>query len=323
MLIVSHSITIGSTAYTSAAHSRLITLRTNASLGTPVNSASITLAPPDDISVTPGDDVVVELGYDDSLSTVFTGLVESVDWAVEDVTIRAAGAFRGLISARFNSFFEKSKAGDIVSNVAGLLEVSTGNVESGLELPAFALSNGLNAYDALRGLAERCGFVFYADADDKLVFAKYDPAETHPFQFGVNIVTLRVEGSAEAVTGTEIYGESPSSLGQGQEAYSWLTKKDVKGSAGASGAMTVQRFDPAIRTQEDAGKIAEAALALLRAKRTCNVKTLGAPEVHLGDEIEISDMPLSDQNGTFKVTGVSHRLDVKKGFFTIIDGIEA
>ena len=171
MLIVSHSVTIGSAAYNSAGHSRLITLRTNASLGTPVNSATITLAPPDDISVTPGDDVVIELGYDDSLSTVFTGLVESVDWAVEGVTIRAAGAFRGLISARFNSFFEKSKAGDIVSNVAGLLEVSTGNVESGLELPAFALSNGLNAYDALRGLAERCGFDFYADADDAVCHA--------------------------------------------------------------------------------------------------------------------------------------------------------
>ena len=85
--------------------------------------------------------------------------------------------------------------------------------------------------------------------------------------------------------------------------------------------MIWRRFDPVARTQEDADKIAEAALAALSAKRTCTLKALGAPEVQLGDAVEISQMPMDDQNGTFKVIGVVHRLDVKKGFYTVIDGL--
>ena len=261
MLTVHHRITVGSAAYTSAAQSRLIGLRTHAALSTPVNSAWIAFAPALGVSVAPGDEVRVELGYGDDLKPVFTGTVEAVDWGIEQVAFRAAGAFRALVRARLNRFFEKSTAGDMVSNVAGLLDMATGSVEAGLEFQAYAFSDDVSAYDGLRQLAERCGFDLYADVDDTLVFAKYAPAQTHALQFGVNLLSLRVDQATETITGIEVYGESPSSLGQGQDAYSWLTKKDVKGTAGGSGGMIWRRFDPAARTQEDAGKIAEAVLA--------------------------------------------------------------
>jgi phage protein D len=319
MLTVQHRITIGSAAYES---SRLVSLRTSAALAVPVNTASVVLAPPDGISAAPGDEIEIELGYGDDLQTVFTGLVESVDWSIEGVAIRAASAFRGLVSERFNRFFEKPKAGDIVSDVAGLVDVRTGDVEPGLEFPTYALSDGVTAYDALRTLAERCGFDLYADTDDKLVFAPYTPSQTHPFQFGVNILSLNVKTVRAPIGGVEIYGESPASLGQGQDAASWLTKKDVKGTAGGGDGLTVRRFEPAARTQEDAAKIAQAILDAFSATRACTLTVLGAPAVHLGHAVDISDMPHDDQNGTFKVVGVSHRLDTKKGFYTIINGLE-
>ncbi len=300
----------------------MVNLRNSAARTAPGNTASVVFAPPDGIAAAPDDEVVIEIGYGDDLQTVFTGLVESVDWAIEGVAIRAASRFRGLVSARFNRYFEKPKAGDIVSDVAGLLDIGTGSVEPGLEFPTFALSDGVTAYDALRGLAERCGFDLYADADDKLIFAPYSAGETHAFQFGVNILALRVETLKASVTGVEIYGESPASLGQGQDASSWLTKKDVKGTAGGGDGLTVRRFEPAARTQEDAGKIAEAVLAAANAARACTLTVLGAPAVRLGDAVKISELPVGDQNGTFKVIGVAHRVDIKKGFYTIIDGLE-
>ncbi|MBW8873919.1 MAG: hypothetical protein JF614_03070 [Acidobacteria bacterium] len=324
MQIVNHRVTVGSTAYGSG-HSRLVGLRTQAALSTPVNCAWIVLAPAAGVSVAPGDAVSVELGYGDDLKTVFTGTVETVDRGIEQVAFRAAGAARALVNARFNRFFEKSKAGDIVANVAGLLDVATGSVEPGLEFQAYAFSDGVTTWDGLRQLAERCGFDLYADVEDQLVFAQYAPAATHPFQFGVNVLSLRVDRPAATITGAEVYGESPSSFGQGQEAYSWLTKKDVKGVAGGSGGSggTIsRRFDPAVRTQEDAGRVAQAVLAALSARRACTLKALGAPAVRLGDAVEISRMPQTDQNGTFKVTGVTHRLDVKTGFSSIIDGLD-
>jgi hypothetical protein len=321
MQVVKHRVTLGGVAHSSG-HSRLIGLRTQAALSTPVNSAWIALAPAEGISVSPGDPVSVELGYDDDLKTVFTGAVETVDWGIGQVAFRAAGAARALVNARCNRFFEKSKAGDIVADLAGLLDVATGNVEPGLEFQAYAFSDGVTPWDGLRQLAERCGFDLYADVEDQLVFARYAPAATHPFQFGVNVLSLRVDRPAETVTGAEVYGESPSSFGQGQEAYSWLTKKDVKGTAGGKGGIIARRFDPAVRTAEDAGRVAQAVLTALSARRACTLKTLGAPEVRLGDAVAISRMPQDDQNGTFKVTAVSHRLDVRTGFSSLIEGAD-
>lgn len=322
MLTVKHRITVGSTTYTSTDQSRLVRLHTHAALSTPVNSARISLAPALGVSVAVDDTVRVELGYGEDLHTVFTGIVEAVDWEIAQVTCRAAGAHRALVSARLNRVYEKAKAGDIVTNVAGLLAVATERVEPGLEFHAYALSHGMTAYDALHQLAERCGFDLYADVEDALVFAAYAAAQTHSFQFGVNILSLHIEQPAAVITGIEVYGESPASLGQGQEAASWLTKKDVKGTAGGDGGVTWRYFDPAARTQEDAGKIAEAALAMWRTRRACTLKVLGAPQVRLGDAVAIRRMPVEDQNGTFKVTGVAHHLDVKHGFYTVIDGLD-
>ena len=76
------------------------------------------------------------------------------------MVFRAAGASRALVSARFNRFYEKSKAGDIVSNVAGLLDIATGSVESGLEFQAYALSDGVTAYDGLRQLPNGVALTF-------------------------------------------------------------------------------------------------------------------------------------------------------------------
>ncbi len=322
MITVSHRITIGSADYTSAAHSRLVELRTLCALGTPVNTARITLAPAVGLTIAPEDEVAIEVGYEDELEPIFTGIVGAADWDIERVTVHAVGAFHRLVGARFNRFYEKSKAGDIVSDIAGLLDISTGTVESGLEFPAYAFSGGLNAYDSLRQLAQRCGFDLYADVDDQIVFAPYEPAETHPFQYGVNILALRLDHPTDGITGAEIFGDSPASHGQGPDSTSWLTKKEVKGSAGDTGSGVWRRFDPAVRTQEDAGRIAEAVLDALRSRRACTLDVLGAPAARLGDAIEISSMPLDDQNGTFKITSVEHRLDIRKGFFTRICGLE-
>src|SRR5436305_10200297 len=321
MLIVNHRVTVGGTAHSSG-RSRLVGLRTRAALSTPVNSAWIALAPPAGVTVAPDDPVSVELGYGDDLKTVFTGTVETVDWSIGQVAFRAAGAARALVNARLNRFFEKSTAGDIVTDLAGLLDVVTGSVEPGLEFQAYAFSDGVTPWDGLRQLAERCGFDLYSDVEDQLVFARYVPAATHPFQFGVNVLSLRVDRPAETITGAEVYGESPSSFGQGQEAYSWLTKKDVKGTAGGKSGIVARRFDPAVRTAEDAGRVAQAVLAALSSRRACTLKALGAPEVRLGDAVTISRMPQDDQNGTFKVTGVAHRLDVRTGFSSLIEGVD-
>lgn len=323
MLNVSHKITIGSAQYTSADHTRLVDMQARPALDVPVNTCRLVLAPPDDLSVATADEVTVEIGYDDNLELIFTGIAGAVDWGIESVSIEAVGSVQRLLAARLNHFYEKPKAGDIVSDVLSRFGLSSGNVESGIDFPAYVLGENQPAYDHLRTLAQQCGFDLYADTEDKVVFAAYRAASTHAFEYGKNILALEADERAVPVTGVEVYGESPASHGQGTEAYSWLTKKEVKGSAGDTSGI-VQRFtDPTACTLEAAGQMAKAAFAVAGVKRRGVMKVLGAPAVKLGDAVKISGMPVESQNGTFKVTGIQHRINVKNGFLTSIRYEEA
>src|SRR5579863_2142021 len=128
-MTVGHKITIGSSVYSSTDHSRLTALRVQCALDVPVNAASITLAPPDGIAASPDNKVAVELGYDDSMSLVFTGLVDSAEYGIDALRVHAMGSFRKLLAARFNQLYERSTTGDIVSALAARLGLNTGNLD--------------------------------------------------------------------------------------------------------------------------------------------------------------------------------------------------
>lgn len=318
MLTVKHKITIGSGTYTLGNETRLLDLKMQAALDIPVNGCRIVLGPPQGLTIAAEDTVSVELGYGDQLEQVFTGTVNSVDWGIERVTVYALGAFQTLATARLNLVYQKPKGGDIVSDIVGKLKLTKDKVEPGLSFEAYALGETQTAYEHLCGLARQCGFDLYANTEDKLVFAKYQAATTHEFKYAVDILSFSLDQPTAPITGVEIYGESPASLGQGADAASWFTKKEVKGSAGGKSGLVIRLADPTARTQDAAGKIAEAILAIHKSKQSGVLKTLGAPGVKLGDAVKVTEMPVSSQNGTFKVTSVTHILNIKRGFMTTI-----
>jgi hypothetical protein len=320
MLKVTHKIKIGKTTYASGDKSHLIDLRSHSSLDVPVNSCRIVLGMPKSLTIAPEDSVSVELGYDKTQTLVFTGKVSSVDWGIDRVSIYAAGGFEPLTAARFNLLFEKPNAGDIVKDIVqSRLKLPVAKIEDGVKFLVYALGDRYSAYDDLKSLARQCGFDFYANTEDKVVFAKYSAATTHEFKYGENILTFNLDQPTKSVTGVEIYGESPASQGQGEQAYSWLTKKEVKGTAGTSSAMTLRLADPTARTQQVANKIASSVLDSLPQRQRGLMKVLGNPKVKLGDGVKVSQMPISQQNGSFKITGVVHTLNRRSGFCTLID----
>jgi phage protein D len=318
MLTVKHKIIIGGGTYTLGNETRLLDLRMQTSLDIPVNACRIALGPSEGLTIAAEDAVSVELGYGDQLEKVFTGTVNSVDWGIEGVTVYGLGAFQTLVTARLNLVYQKPKGGDIVSDIVGKLKLTKDKVEPGLSFEAYALGENQTAYEHLRALARQCGFDLYANTEDKLVFAKYQAATTHEFKYGVDILSFTLDEATAPITGVEIYGESPASMGQGADSASWFTKKESKGSAGGKAGLVIRLADPTARTQDAAGKIAEAILAVHKPKQSGVLKTLGAPGVKLGDAVKVTEMPVSSQNGTFKVTGVSHALNIKRGFMTTI-----
>lgn len=318
MLQVTYKITIASNIYQSSDRTRLIDLRACASLEIPVNTCRIILSAAD-LAITPGDPVTVELGYDNQLALVFTGMVSSVDWGIDRVLIQATSSFQTLVTARFNLLYEKSPAKEIVEDICDRLNLSPGQIESGIEFPVYVLGDDRSVYDYLNILARQCGFDFYADPSDQVIFAPYQPTTTHSFQYSINILSCTAEDPATLVTGVEIYGESPTSFGQGTESYAWFTKQDVQGKAGDDSGIVKRWVDPTARTLDAASQIAVATLAAVQAKQQGSLRGLGNAAVKLGDAVEISQLPIASQNGTFKITQIVQILNAQQGFCTVIN----
>ncbi len=324
MLLVNYQITLGSTTYTTKDYPHLVSLQTSSTLAVPSHHCRLVLGQPQALKISPQDSITVKLGYGNSLNLIFTGIVETAEWGIDRVTVQAISSFRSLISARFNLLYEKPSAGDIVKDVAqSRLKLKVDKIESGLKFPVYALGDHISVYDHLSTLARQCGFEFYANSQDKVVFAKYKAVNTHRSTYGDSILNVVINDPAKGVTGVEIYGESPSSQGQGEQAYSWLTKKEVKGTAGSNTGVLLRLEDATARTEAIASTVAQSTLVRRQQKQRGQVTLLGDANLALGDAITIAKMPLSQQNGTFKIVGVNHRLNRQQGFYTLIDWEEA
>lgn len=317
MPTLQYQITLGSTRMTPTSQVALVSLSTDAELAVPVNACRLVVANPPALAV--GDAVEVKLGYDRALQSVFKGEIAHLSWAFDGLEVEAVSHLGRLTTTHLNLIFEKSTAKAIATDVAKRCQVSVGKAEDGIQFPVYALGDQTSAYGHLRHLADQCGFDLYGDRADKLVFAPYNPSQTHELTYGVDILAYHWSQRPSSLSGVEIYGESPASQGQGDKAYSWLTKKEVKGSSGNRSGTVLCRADPTARTQAIAGTIATALLKSQQVQRQGWVKILGNPAAGLGDRLSLAKLPTAAHNGRYKITGVRHRLSQRQGFCTTLD----
>ena len=319
MLSVHHDITIGSTQFKSGSNSRLIALESDATIGVPINNCRMTFTVPADLSFTEGDDVTVKVGYKDELSTIFTGIVRSIEWDIGSVTIEAHSVFQQIAALRTHAYFENAFVGDIVKSLASETDVGIGTVQSGARFAFFAVGSNQSVWQYIQDLATKCGVDFFANKDDKLVFGLPLSFELPTIlQFGINLLSCHIETSVSNLKGIEVYGESPASLGQGPESSSWFTKKEVKGSAGDNN--NVRRiYEPAARAQETAALFATGLWQGFKVKKKGILTLLGKADLEIGQLVMVSSMPSDSQNGMYKIVAVRHQIKKDKGFITILN----
>lgn len=318
MLKISYKIHLGRTTYTANDQTLLLDLRSQASLNVPVNTCQIVLGIPKNLQVSPKDPVSIEIGYDKQTTLIFTGRVTCVDWEIDRVNIEAASAFTDLTLLRLNRVYEKSHGGDIVKDILRQAKLTVGKVDNGIKFSVYTVGDRQTAWDRVHNLAQQCGFDIYANDRDRAIFSRYTAAATHTFTYGEDLLKYNSKQPQKGIEQVEIYGESPASQGQGEQAYSWLTKNEVKATAG-SGGNVLRLADPTARSQAVAQNIARGRLSHLKQKQEGQITAIGAANVKLGDAIQITKMPVSKQNGTFKVTGVKHILNRHQGFLTTIN----
>lgn len=311
-----YKITVGNTTLRTGTASRLLRLVTRAALAVPVHSCQLTVEAGVPLDIQPDAAVQIELGDNEELHQVFTGRMSRLQTSITTIQLEAFSSFSHLTRAHINGVYEKQSAGEIVDDLLGKLNVKKGKVEAGVQFATYTVSARHTAWAELHTLAQKCGFVLYADTADRAIFGKYQPGKTQRCHYGVHLLDYTWENRALPFDGVEIYGESPVGQGQSDEATAWLTKKEVKGAAGQTTGNVLRRVDATARTQNLARTLADNYRQGYQRQACGHVRLLGAPQVRLGDGLELAQMPVAAHNGLLHVTGVSHHLSITHGFVT-------
>lgn len=317
MLKPTYAVTLGSFRLASDHLAPLVALRVDRAKNAGADWATVTIGRAQAASVSAGDPATVELGWDGDTTLVFTGQVEAVTQEVAGTTVTAAGNQMKLMRARSDRTFTRQSAGQVVSALAGDAGVETDTVEDGIELPAYHVDSARRGWEHCLGLARRCGFDCYANADGTLVFAPFTTVvadETFRYRAEVLSASLQRWRPGGGVT---VVPESPAS-GQGDDTSAWLVKDPSPYQGQAGDTATLVLSDPLLRTK-DAADSAAAGLVAFQQRQvvTGDVELMGDPGVTLGQAIALSEMPDDSWNDTYQVVAVRHSLDGRRGFRTV------
>ncbi len=323
MLRPTYELIVGATTIDSANDiaAPVISIRAELAIDVPTSKLLITLASVDGLTVAEGDPISAALGYAaNGPHPVLEGTVDLVGLGITTHRVTGLSPMTALLDLRLHQTYEKQTAADIVSDLAGQAGLTVGQAEDGINFPAYVVDDSKNGYEHARILAEKCGFDLYLDVDNQLTFKSFEKTSAdHVFEYGVDVLALEVKRQEQAYGRVEVWGESPSSS-QGEDAASWLTKtpRDFMGQAGSGDPLLLIK-DRSIRTKAAAETYAQARLRRIeRQAVTGTVTVVGAPQVKLGDAIEIRSMPEADANGTYQVRRVHHHLSKTAGFITEI-----
>jgi phage protein D len=295
----------------------LLSLRVDLHLDTPADSCRLTLRPGKWIGdIKKRDPITVSLGYEEDLLAVFTGWLDTVEHGIRQTRTNFLGGSIKLLNFRVNEIYTDQTAGGIVKDLAAKAGLGVGEIQDGLDLPSYYVDNTHNAYDHIRELAERCAFDVYTTPYGGLTFKKYEPAETHPLEYGKNIISIDAVFRESAYQSVKAYGESPSSR-KGDDTTNWLTKDDISGEVGSGNQLEI--VDPAVRDTDTAEKVAQARLKVLSLSKFFKIVVVGSHKIKLGDAVEVKNMPDIYLNGKLKVMRVEHILNKSEGFTTHIE----
>lgn len=316
-----YKVRIGDETFDSASNPEILSISVDLDLDVPADCFEICLKPSSKASsLQVGDPVVLELGYQSSLSKVLTGAVHSVEANISQITVKGLSLVSLLSHMKVNQVYEKQTAGAIVKDLAEKMGIAVVEAEDGLSLPMYVVDDGKDAFCHMKDLARRCGFDLFLKGDGRLVFKRYARQTPRQFRYGRDVIEAEAEEPRPMASCVKVFGESPSGF-RGAETAHWSSKKVVEGIAG-SGEAVICIEDPAVRDKDTADKVASAILESLTTPLFGRLKALGNARLGLGDTIEIIDMPENRLNGEFEAVRVAHHYSKKEGFTSQVDWVK-
>jgi prophage tail gpP-like protein len=276
-------------------------------------------------SAAPGAVLIVSLGDGE---TVLTGKVATVAKRASSLRIEALDATAPLSSTRISATFRDLSVADIVNNLAGEAGVGTDTVDGDLKLETYAVDTRRTLWRHLKDLAALTGADLSASSDGKLRFATpTGGAAKRRLRFGADLLEWRtVDRDQAPAPGFAAHGATSEG---GSRAWHTLLPDPLGESPPWS------RIFGALRSREAADTAIKAAqIRAARSKTPAWALTLGAPELRLGDVVEISgldgggislpgvgDLGIGGAGGgtPYRATSIRHCFDGTSGFTTALE----
>ena len=286
--------------------------------------ASVATAP----AVAIADEGTVSLSGSDGKDTaVFKGKVDGIHDRARGVrVVTATNGARELAQARLNRSFEQQDAGQIIQALAAELGLSCDLAGDAPTLPRFVVDDRVSLYGHIARLAALSGHLVCIGAAGTVKVK--DPAAgaqpTAQVAFGNDLLDFTLGGRAPHTAAVQVTGEGAAG-DHGSDAWYWLRKDPASNQSTAGSGTPLRVFSAGTLRSADA----VTAFATARLQRAAENATrgwliiAGAPQVEPGDNVELSGMPQSSLNGTYRVDEIVHEFDARQGFRSRLRVIKA
>ncbi|HZU25690.1 MAG TPA: hypothetical protein VFA04_09215 [Bryobacteraceae bacterium] len=319
MLKPSYKITLGTSTVGSSQIGPVAALQVRRDKRGRADEAIVRLGTTVAVDFAEGDAASIELGWDGATTAVFTGTVDRIVRGISHTEAYCTGMQMKMMRSRTDQVFVSQNAGQVVTALAGTAGVDIDTADDGIDLPVYVADSTRTLFAHCSTLARLCGFDLYTNAEGELVFSALTTTSAdHTVRYGAEILGVSVETTAP-LDACNVFPESPASSA-GDDKASWLVKDPSphEGTAG-SGSDSVLFSDPVLRTRDAAESAAKARLYFSQRDATSGeLELMGAPDVEIGETVEIKGVPTPDVDGLYQIMAVVHRLDARRGFRTMV-----
>jgi hypothetical protein len=259
-----------------------------------------------------GADATVELGYDDSLTTVLTGSVSAVERLHFGVLVEGLSATSALSKARVGRSYVSQSADAVIRDLVGSAGGTAGEVTASGDLAAYHVDERRSVWSHLRALALLAGCELSSDAEGKLVVRppKSAPVADHRLRRGADLIAWTV-GTIAA--GGEPPDVVPFGAASQQGAAKWhIVVREPEGRS----PRTATLVPAAVRDRAGAETLADALRnASARRARGGTIVAVGDPAIRAGDLVQLEGV--DGVAVLLRATAVTHAFD-RGGFRTAL-----
>jgi len=257
-------------------------------------------------------------GSDGSDTAVFKGRVDGIHERARGVRlVTATNGSRNLAQARLNRSFEQQDAGQIIQALASEVGLSSDLPGDAPTLPRFVVDDRVSLYGHIARLAALSGYLVCIGADGR-VKVKDPAADAEPVArvaYGVDVLDFTLGEREVHTAAVQMTGEGAAG-DQGSDAWCWL-RKDPASNQSTAGSGTPLRT-VSIATLRSADSVATLARAKLQRAGEAATRgwllIAGTPHVEPGDNVELSGMPQSTLDATYRVDEIVHEFDARRGY---------